>query len=203
MTSCIFAYQYSIYFIWKHHSISWYLDYCHWPLTRYAKLRVAHVPGMLECLPRHRLQWKPLGSDPGMHHGTCVTNCQYVSLIEYSYLNSKLTHFKSTNIKSPFVHAMSRRLKRENLHRNHSVPDLPAVSQYTYCIIMMCSNSTGKGWFLWHDINTYKIIRSQGVAMRIINSPHFVKGDTNTAKTWEGDSRSTILTVCINWYVSG
>ena len=24
--------------------------------------------------PRHRLQWKPLFSDPGMHHGTCVTH---------------------------------------------------------------------------------------------------------------------------------
>ena len=26
-----------------------------------------------ECFPRHRLQRKPLISDPGMHHGTCVT----------------------------------------------------------------------------------------------------------------------------------
>ena len=28
----------------------------------------------LERLPRHRLQRKPLVSDPGMHHGTCVTH---------------------------------------------------------------------------------------------------------------------------------
>ena len=27
-----------------------------------------------EPFPRHRLQWKPLISDPGMHHGTCVTH---------------------------------------------------------------------------------------------------------------------------------
>ena len=27
-----------------------------------------------ERFPRHRLQWKPLVSDPGMHHGTCVTH---------------------------------------------------------------------------------------------------------------------------------
>ena len=33
------------------------------PLTRFAKLRGAHA---------HRLQRKPLVSDPGMHHGTCV-----------------------------------------------------------------------------------------------------------------------------------
>ena len=27
-----------------------------------------------ERFPRHRLQWKPLISDPGMHPGTCVTH---------------------------------------------------------------------------------------------------------------------------------
>ena len=27
-----------------------------------------------ERFPRHRLQRKPLGSDPGMHHGTCGTH---------------------------------------------------------------------------------------------------------------------------------
>ena len=27
-----------------------------------------------ECFPRHRLLRKPLVSDPGMHHGTCVTH---------------------------------------------------------------------------------------------------------------------------------
>ena len=35
------------------------------PLTRYAKLRVTHAPGMLSP---HRLLRKPLVSDPGMHH---------------------------------------------------------------------------------------------------------------------------------------
>ena len=38
----------------------------HGPLTRYAKLRVTHA-----C---HRLKRKPLVSDPGMHHDTCVTH---------------------------------------------------------------------------------------------------------------------------------
>ena len=27
-----------------------------------------------ERFPRHRLERKPLGNDPGMHHGTCVTH---------------------------------------------------------------------------------------------------------------------------------
>ena len=37
-----------------------------------------------ERFPRHRLQRKPLVSDPGMHHGTCVTHvpwCMSGSLI--------------------------------------------------------------------------------------------------------------------------
>ena len=43
-------------------------------LTRYVKLRVAHAPGMPGTFSRHRLQRKPLVSDPGMHHGMCVTH---------------------------------------------------------------------------------------------------------------------------------
>ena len=39
------------------------------PLARYVKLRVAHAPGMPGTLQR-----KPLVSEPGMHHGTCVTH---------------------------------------------------------------------------------------------------------------------------------
>ena len=45
------------------------------PLTRFVQLRVAHAPGMLRnVFPCHRLQRKPLISNPGMHHGTCVTH---------------------------------------------------------------------------------------------------------------------------------
>ena len=44
----------------------------HGPLSRYAKLPVAHaleMPGTFSC---HRLQRKLLVSDPGMQHGTCI-----------------------------------------------------------------------------------------------------------------------------------
>ena len=46
----------------------------HGPLTRYVKLRVAHTQGMpgTFSLPHH--QRKPLVTDPGMHHGKCVTH---------------------------------------------------------------------------------------------------------------------------------
>ena len=47
----------------------------HGPLTRYVKLRVAHAPGMPGTFPPcGPLQRKSLVSDPGMHHGTCVTH---------------------------------------------------------------------------------------------------------------------------------
>ena len=43
--------------------------YAHAPLTRYVKLWVAHAPGMPGTFyPPPRV------SDPGMHHGTCVTH---------------------------------------------------------------------------------------------------------------------------------
>ena len=41
----------------------------HGPLTRYAKLRVAHAPGM----PGTFFPPQPV-SDPDMHYGTCVTH---------------------------------------------------------------------------------------------------------------------------------
>ena len=40
---------------------------CHGPLTRYAKSRVAHAPGMPGTFSK-----PPRVSDPDMHHGTCV-----------------------------------------------------------------------------------------------------------------------------------
>ena len=49
-------------------------SYHNGPLTRYAKLRVAHAPGMPGTFPHHRLQRKPVVNDPDMHHGTCVTH---------------------------------------------------------------------------------------------------------------------------------
>ena len=46
----------------------------HGPLTRYINLRVAHAPGMPGTFSTPPTN-KPLAvSDPGMHHGTCVTH---------------------------------------------------------------------------------------------------------------------------------
>ena len=39
------------------------------PLDRYVKLRIAHAPGMSGTFSP-----PPRVSDPGMHHGTCVTH---------------------------------------------------------------------------------------------------------------------------------
>ena len=61
-----------------HWHMGYYGDGCvryHGPLTRYVKLQVAHAPGMPGTFPPcRRFHRKPLVSDPGMHHGTCVTH---------------------------------------------------------------------------------------------------------------------------------
>ena len=44
----------------------------HGPLTRYVQLRMRRE--CRERCPRHRLQRKPIVSNPGMHHGTCGTH---------------------------------------------------------------------------------------------------------------------------------
>ena len=47
----------------------------HGPLSRYVKLQVAHAPGMPGTFfPPPIFQGEPLVSDPGTHHGTCVTH---------------------------------------------------------------------------------------------------------------------------------
>ena len=47
-------------------------SYFHGPLARYVKLRVAHAPGMPGTFSP-----PPRVSDPGMHHGTCVTHVSW------------------------------------------------------------------------------------------------------------------------------
>ena len=44
-----------------------------------------------ECFPRHRLQRKPLVSDPGMHHGTCVAHVPWC-------MSGSLTHGGGENV---------------------------------------------------------------------------------------------------------
>ena len=49
--------------------VVWLHYLTHWPLARYAQLRVAHAPGMPGTFSP-----PPRVSDPDMHHGTCVTH---------------------------------------------------------------------------------------------------------------------------------
>ena len=60
-----------------------------WPLMRkrshsmtspWASYQIRKIEGCRECrerFPRHRLQRKPLVSDPDIHHGTCVTHVSW------------------------------------------------------------------------------------------------------------------------------
>ena len=44
------------------------------PLARYAKLRVAHAPGIPGAFFPALTSTETLVNDPGMHRGTCVTH---------------------------------------------------------------------------------------------------------------------------------
>ena len=59
-----------------------YVNICfHGPLTRYVKLCFFHMsPECRERFPRHRLQRKPLVSDPVMHHRTGVIHVAWCML---------------------------------------------------------------------------------------------------------------------------
>ena len=50
-------------------------SYFHGPLARYVKLRIAHAPGMPGSFSP-----PPRVSDPGMHHGMCVTHMPWCML---------------------------------------------------------------------------------------------------------------------------
>ena len=56
-----------------------------------------------ERFPRHRLQKKPLVSNPGMHHGTCVTHVPWC-------MSGSLTHSCGENVPGIFGACATRNL---------------------------------------------------------------------------------------------
>ena len=84
------------------------------PLTRFAKLRVAHAPVMSETFsPPLRV------SDPDMHHGTGVTHVPWcmpgslMSGILWSRWRRKRS-WHSRRMRNPLVHVSSKRLMSSN-----------------------------------------------------------------------------------------
>ena len=72
-------------------------------VSQYCGLRMC--PEYQECFPWHWLQRKPLVSDPGMHHGTCITDVPWCIL-------GSLTHDGGENV--------------------HGVPGACATRSFTY-----------------------------------------------------------------------
>ena len=64
---CSWRHSYDENLIVSHNVFATYIHKRNGPLSRNEKIRVARFS-------RHRLQRKPLASDPGMHHGTSVTH---------------------------------------------------------------------------------------------------------------------------------
>ena len=63
---------------WRHHE--WLHVWCRSTLVQWASYQIRKIAGCAcagnagNVFPRRRFQRKPLVSDPGMHHGTCVTH---------------------------------------------------------------------------------------------------------------------------------
>ena len=74
-----------------------------------------------ERFPRHRVQWKLLVSNPGMHHGTCVTHVPW---------------------------CMSRSLTRGGGENVAGIPDACATSNFTYLARATC-RAYSKGACQW------------------------------------------------------
>ena len=63
-----------LYSLLRTHCVLFYLYNYHGPLTRYAKSRIVHAPGMPGTFFPPPTARKPPISDPDMNHGTCVTH---------------------------------------------------------------------------------------------------------------------------------
>ena len=68
-----------------------YLLHFNGPLIRYVNCGLRINRECLERFPRHQLQRKPLVSDPGMHHDTCVTHVPWC-------MSRSLTHGGGENV---------------------------------------------------------------------------------------------------------
>ena len=63
----------------------------HGPLNRHEILPVAHAPGLPGTFSPPPTSRKPLVSDPGMHHGTCVTHVSW-------FVSGSLTRIDGENV---------------------------------------------------------------------------------------------------------
>ena len=75
--------------LYRHRKLNSYLYVTHKMATEYmawASYQIRKIAGCAcagnagNVFPRHRFQRKPLVSDPGMHHGTCVTHVPWCML---------------------------------------------------------------------------------------------------------------------------
>ena len=87
------------------------------PLTRYVQFRVVHAPGMPRTFSRYWFLRKPLVSDPGMHHATCVTHVPW-------YMSEWLTRGAGKTFPAFPAHAQTEilRIWQEEAHDIMTMP---------------------------------------------------------------------------------
>ena len=80
-------------------------------LTRYVKLRVAHAPGMPGTFYPPPTSKKPLVSDPGIHHDTCVT---HVGIANLRWRGKRSRHFR--RMRNPQFYVSVKRSMHDSLN---------------------------------------------------------------------------------------
>ena len=142
----------------------------HGSLTRCAKWRVVHAPGMSGTFSRHRLQRKPLVSDPGMNHDPRVTHvswCMSESLTRGGretfvpgITGACATHNFAYLIRVPLEHNFSRHCRtwvRESNKFAHDRCRFSATGQNNWfvakCVHNIISWSQGYNWRCKERIN--------------------------------------------------
>ena len=98
---------------------------CHGSLTRYVKLRIAHVPGMPGTFSP-----PPRVSDPDIHHGTCVTHVPWWMLgsITSGFLLNRFWGKRSRH---------SRRMRNPQFYISGKRP-IPVVSRDLFIYVLQC-----------------------------------------------------------------
>ena len=144
---------------------------CWWFETPWASYQIRKIVGCAcagnvgNIFPHRRLQMKPLVSNPGIHHGTCVTHVPWC-------MSGLLTSGGRETFPAFSVHAQSQFYVSGKRHRALIRRNCNAVSSKCFICVIFCCESiyirywkkaywcfkyarVKWWWLLMHELNTY------------------------------------------------
>ena len=121
------------------------------PLTRHVKLRVVHAPGMPGTFSRQRLQMKPIVSDPGMHHGTCVMHVPWC--VAWSLIRGGRKSFPALaeHAQLQILRIWQDAMVKQHIHRMFLPKRLFQLGSLFSVVIILLQISHFSRWFVIHE----------------------------------------------------